>query len=85
MIDLYRNHYAFHPIHGIFATQPLRRLSHCGKVIVAGARDPAVPEHLGFQAAGTVEEALDMARDIHGPGFGIAYAQHPVKQTKVAM
>jgi len=29
-IDLYRNHYAFHPIHGIFATQPLRRLKHCG-------------------------------------------------------
>ena len=50
MIDLYRNHYAFHPIHGIFATQPLRRLKHCGKVIVAGAEDPGIPEHLGFDA-----------------------------------
>jgi len=85
LIDLYRNHYAFHPIHGIFATQPLRRLQHCGKVIVAGAEDSSVPEHLGFHAARTVKEALDMARDIHGPGFSIAFAQHPVAPTKVTM
>jgi hypothetical protein len=83
MIDLYRYHYAFHPIHGIFATQPLRRLKHCGKVIVAGAENPSVPEYLGFHATKTVEEALDVARDIHGSGFSIAFAQHPVAPTKV--
>lgn len=85
MIGLYRNQYAFHPIHGIFATQPLRRLTHCGQVIVAGAEDASVPRHLGFQATATVEEALGMSRDIHGPDFGIAYARHPVAPTKVAM
>jgi hypothetical protein len=85
MIDLYRNHYAFHPIHGIFATQPLRRLTHCGQVIVAGAEDASVPRHLGFHAAATVEEALDMARDIHGAGYSIACAQQPVSPTKVTM
>ena len=85
MIDLYRNHYAFHPIHGIFATQPLRRLKHCGKVIVAGAEDPGIPEHLGFDAVKTVEEALILAKDLHEDEFAIAYAQQPVAQTKLNM
>jgi hypothetical protein len=85
MIDLYRNHYAFHPIHGIFATQPLRRLKHCGKVIVAAPEDPRVPRHLGFDVAESVEEAVDLAKAIHGEGFTIAYAQHPVTATKLNM
>ncbi len=85
MIDLYRNHYAFHPIHGIFATQPLRRLNHCGKVIVACIEDPKLAHHLGFEAVGTVEEALKLAREIHGQRFSIAYAEHPVAPTKINM
>ena len=85
MIDLYRNHFAFHPIHGIFATQPLRRLKHCGRVIVAGAQDSNIPKHLGFAAVKTVDEALSLAKDIHGDGYTIAYAQHPVEPTKLNM
>jgi hypothetical protein len=85
LIDLYRNHYAFHPIHGILATHPLRRLKHCGKVIVAGIEDPALARHVGFEAAGSVEDALNLAEDIHGKGFSIAYAEHPAAPTKVTM
>lgn len=65
-IDRYRNGVAFHPVHAILATQPLRRLKHAGRVIVAGAEDPAVPAHVGFESAPTVEEALRMAEAAQG-------------------
>ena len=84
-IDLYRNHYAFHPVHGILATHPLRRLKHAGTVIVAGIEDPAIAKHLGYEATATVEEALELAADIHGAGFSCTYAQHPATYTKTTM
>ena len=84
-IDKYRNHYAFHPIHGILATHPLKRLKHAGRVIVAGIEDPAVAEHIGFEAAADVAAALKRAEEIHGPDYSIAYAQHPAAPTKVTM
>jgi hypothetical protein len=57
-IDLYRNGNSFHPVHGIMALYPLKRLRHAGRVIVAGADDPTVPAHLGFDSAPTVDAAL---------------------------
>jgi len=84
-IDRYRHHYAFHPVHGILATHPLRRLRDCGQVIVAGIEDAAVAHRLGFAAAASVPAALEAARERHGPGFSLAYAQHPAAPTKVAM
>ncbi len=76
-IDRYRNGVAFHPVHAILATQPLRRLKHAGRVIVAGAEDVAIPAHVGFESAPTVEEALRMAEAAHGHdcsivGIGLA-------------
>jgi hypothetical protein len=76
-IDAYRRHYAFHPIHGILATHPLKRLRHVGRVIVAGPRDAHVPRHLGFEVAGSVEDAVAQARRIHGPDCAIAYVEQP--------
>ncbi len=70
-IDQYRNGVAFHPIHGLLATHPLRRLKHAARVIVAGADDAAVPKHLGFEYAPTVEDALRMAQTDHGAGCSI--------------
>ena len=84
-IDKYRNDYAFHPIHGILATHPLKRLKHAGRVIVAGIEDPAVAKHIGFEAAADVAAALKRAGEIHGPDYSIAYAQHPAAPTKVTM
>jgi hypothetical protein len=66
-IDAYRHRFAFHPIHGILATHPLKRLGRVGRVIVAGARDPHVPRHLGWDTAPSVEEAVARAQAIHGP------------------
>jgi len=65
-IERYRFGYAFHPVHAIMATHPLKRLRHAARIYVAGAQDPAVPQHLGFIATATVEEAIAQAEQIHG-------------------
>lgn len=65
-VERYRFGVAFHPVHAVMATQPLKRLRHAGRVIVAAPEDPDVPRHLGFEVAATVEEAVAMARRIHG-------------------
>jgi hypothetical protein len=74
-VDAYRRRFAFHPIHGILATHPLKRLRHVGRVIVAGPRDPHVPRHLGFEVAASVEEAIARAQQIHGPGATIGVVE----------
>ena len=76
-IEAYRHRFAFHPIHGILATHPLKRLRHVGRVIVAAPQDAHVPRHLGFEVADSVEAAVARARQIHGPGVTIAYVAHP--------
>jgi nickel-dependent lactate racemase len=65
-IERYRHGVAFHPVHAILATHPLKRLRHAGRVYVAGARDRALPAHVGFEPMSTVEEALAAAEAIHG-------------------
>ena len=71
-IDRYRTGVAFHPVHAVLATNPLRRLKHAARVIVAGAEDPAVPRHAGFDAAPTVEDAIKDAERLHGSDCSIA-------------
>jgi hypothetical protein len=70
-IERYRHGVAFHPIHGLLATHPLRRMKHAGRVIVAGALDPAVPQRLGFSATATVEDAIREAERIYGADCSI--------------
>jgi hypothetical protein len=65
-IERYRNGVAFHPVHAVLATHPLRRLKHASRVIVAGAEDAAVPRHVGFESAPSVEEAIRLAEPAHG-------------------
>jgi hypothetical protein len=76
-IEKYRHAFAFHPVHGIMACYPLKRLQRIGRVIVAGPADPAVPRHLGFDVAASVEEALHRAEAIHGPSCSIAWIRQP--------
>ena len=77
LIERYRRANAFHPTHAIMALYPLKRLRHAGQVIVAGAEDPAVPRHTGFDTAPSVEEALSMAREEHGAGMRVAMVRYP--------
>jgi hypothetical protein len=70
-VDLYRNEYAFHPVHAILATHPLKRLKHAGRVFVAGAQDASVPKRVGFIPVPTVEAAIAEAETIHGKDCSI--------------
>jgi hypothetical protein len=76
-IDQYRHGYAFHPVHGVMACYPLKRLQRIGRVIVAGAVDPAIPRHLGFETAAKVEDAIRRAEAIHGSACSIALIRQP--------
>ncbi|MEO6198135.1 MAG: lactate racemase domain-containing protein [Dehalococcoidia bacterium] len=76
-IEQYRFGYAFHPVHGILATHPLKRLKHAGRVFVAGAQDPDVPRHIGFIPTSTVEDAIKEAEKIHGTDCAIACVRNP--------
>jgi hypothetical protein len=76
-LEAYRHRFAFHPIHGILATHPLRRLGQVGRVIVAGAREAHVVRHLGWDVAGSVEEAVARARTLHGPGAVVGVVEQP--------
>jgi len=70
-VERYRNDVAFHPIHALLATHPLRRMKHAGRVIVAGADDPSVPARVGFEYAASVEDALVEAERVHGEDCSI--------------
>jgi hypothetical protein len=76
-IERYRHGYGFHPVHGVMALYPLKRLRHAGRVIVAHPRDPAIPAHCGFETAPTVEHAVAMAQDEHGKNCSIALVDYP--------
>jgi hypothetical protein len=76
-LERYRFGNGFHPVHAVMALYPLKRLRHAGRVIVAGAEDPAVPRHAGFEAAATVEEALALAREEHGAGMRVGLVSYP--------
>ncbi len=76
-IDAYRHNFGFHPVHGLLATQPLKRLNHAGRIFVAGAENPALVEHLGFEYKKTVEEAIASAQKTHGKDASIAFIQNP--------
>ena len=76
-IEKYRFGFGFHPVHAIMALFPLKRLKHAGRVIVAGAENPGLVAHAGFDSAGTVEEALAAALEIHGADAEIALVPYP--------
>jgi hypothetical protein len=81
-IEQYRHGVAFHPIHALLALQPLKRLRHAGRVIVAAPDDPAVPRRLGFETASSVEEALRMAAAEHGADCSIAAITEPPRAAR---
>ncbi len=74
----YRHCYGFHPMHGIMVTHPLKRLRHAAHVIVAGAENPSLVSHVGFEPAQSVEIAIDMARERHGKDASVAFVKYPL-------
>ena len=78
----YRFGYAFHPIHGIMATYPLKRLKHAGRVFVAGATDPLLVTHLGLEPKDSVEAAIVEAERIHGKDSSILFIRNPPARSR---
>jgi len=85
LIEKYRHEFAFHPIHAILATHPLKRMKHIGEVIVAGAESPKIIEHVGFKPVASVEDAVAMAEKPHGTDCRIADGAQPTVPTKLLM
>jgi hypothetical protein len=74
----YRFCYGFHPIHGLMATYPLKRLKHAARIFVAGALKPSLASHLGFEPKDTVESAIAQAEAIHGRDASIIFIRNPL-------
>ncbi len=77
-IAKYRFEYAFHPIHGLLALQPLKRLRHVSHVFIAGIQDPKIAQRLNFTPTKTVEDAIGGAQSIHGKDAVVAFVQYPM-------
>jgi len=76
-VDKYRNGFGFHGSHGIMALYPLKRLRHSSRVIIAGAEDPQIVEHVGFTHCKTVEDAISEAKSEQGNGATTAFVRYP--------
>jgi hypothetical protein len=76
-LDRYRGGFGFHPVHPVMALYPLKRLRHARRVIVAGAEDPGVVRHAGFEPAVSIGEALGMAREEHGGDMRVGLVRYP--------
>lgn len=59
-------------------TYPLKRLRHASGVFVAGAENPALIRHLGFEPTTSVEEAIGMAKEIHGKDAKVVFVRYPL-------
>jgi len=75
----YRHRYGFHGTHPIILwgntiTFPKRYL---GRIIFAGARNPDVVRHMGFESVPTLEDAFREAENQFGPGYSITYQPIP--------
>jgi len=64
-------------MHGLMTTYPLKRLRHASRVFVAGAENPGLIQHLGFEPAGSAEQAIEKAQAIHGKDASIAFVKYP--------
>ena len=76
-VAAYRSGFGFHPVHPVMALYPLKRLRHAGRVLVAGAEDPEVVRHAGFEPVAKVEDALAEAAAAHGPNPSVAMVRYP--------
>lgn len=75
-IEKYRHHYSFHPVHGLWASYPIRKLKYCGQVFVAGAKNPELIRSAGFTPTATIRGALDKALEAHGKNAKVLAIQH---------
>lgn len=77
-IEMFRRGNAYHGVHPFYMWYWCENgQNHVGRVIVVGAENEHVPERLGWERAETMDEALEMAKDTHGPSPSISLMHHP--------
>ena len=76
-IHLYRSSHAYHGVHPFYMWYwGAHGMDHCGDVIWVGA-DREAAHRMGFRAAGTLGDALEMASDTVGRDPSITYLHAP--------
>jgi lactate racemase len=76
-IHLYRTSHAYHGVHPFYMWYwGAHGRDHCGDVIFVGG-DPKTVARLGYRAAGTLRDALEMAKDSVGSSPSITYFHSP--------
>lgn len=74
---LYRTSYAYHGVHPFYMWYwGSHALKHLGATIIVGGDVRAV-RRLGFKAASTLQDALEMASDVVGPAPTITHFHNP--------
>jgi hypothetical protein len=74
---LYRTSYAYHGVHPFYMWYwGSHGLAHLGKVIIVGG-EPRSVRRLGFTAASTLNDALEMAADVVGRDATITHLHNP--------
>lgn len=74
---LYRTSYAFHGVHPFHRWYELAAAqAHCGDIIFIGAHRPTV-DRLGFRAASTLADALEIVSSSVGRSPSITYLHNP--------
>jgi hypothetical protein len=74
---LYRTSYAYHGVHPFYMWYwGSHGLAHLGKVIIVGG-EPRSVRRLGFTAASTLGDALEMAADVVGRDATITHLHNP--------
>jgi hypothetical protein len=74
---LYRTSYAYHGVHPFYMWYwGCHGLAHAGKVIIVGG-EPRSVRRLGFAAASTLQDALEMAGDVVGRDASITHLHNP--------
>ena len=76
-VHLYRTSYAYHGVHPFYMWYwGAHALQWLGRVIVVGG-DPRAVRRMGFQAASTLSDALEMATDVVGPSPTVTHLHNP--------
>src|SRR5664280_2929050 len=76
-IHLYRTGHAYHGVHPFYMWYwCAHALQHLGAVIIVGGEQAAV-HRLGFRAASTLADALEMARDVVGTSPSLTHLHAP--------
>jgi hypothetical protein len=76
-IHLYRTGHAYHGVHPFYMWYwCAHALQHLGRVIIVGG-DPKAVRRLGFSPATSLNDALEMARDVVGPSPSLTHLHTP--------